>query len=83
MDTNEATEIDTFIGMAREFPLRTGVFTFSLPMFALLQLLNAVFHGGSLLFIGSFVVLAIACSVLLAQYQLTVYRQRRLSRQWL
>jgi hypothetical protein len=83
MDDNVATEMDTFIRMTREFPVRTGLFTFSLPVFALLQLLNGVLNGGSLLFIGSFVVLAIACSVLLAQYQLAVYRQQRLSRRWL
>lgn len=77
------SEINTFVRMAREFPIRTSLFTFSLPVFALLQLLNGILHGNSLLFIGSFVVLAIACSVLLAQYQLAVYRQQRLSRQWL
>lgn len=80
MDDKMATEVDTFLQMARAFPVRTGVFTFSLPVFALLQLLNGAIHGSSLLFLGSFVVLAIACSVLLAQYQLAVYRQRRLSR---
>lgn len=83
MDDNVASEMDAFIRMAREFPVRTGLFTFSLPVFALLQLLNGILHGGSLLFIGGFVVLAIACSVLLAQYQIAVYRKQRLSRQWL
>lgn len=83
MEDTVTTEIDTFVRMAREFPVRTGLFTFSLPVFALLQLLNGVLHGGSMVFIGSFVVLAIACSVLLAQYQLAVYRKRRLSREWL
>ncbi|MFD1645284.1 hypothetical protein [Haloarchaeobius litoreus] len=82
MDDNLAGEVDTFIRMTREFPIRTGFLTFSLPGFALLQLLNGILHGGSLLLIGSFVVLAMACSVLLAQYQLAVYRQQRLSRQW-
>lgn len=83
MDDTVASEMDAFIRMAREFPVRTGLFTFSLPVFALLQLLNGVVHGGSLLFIGGFVVLALACSGLLAQYQLAVYRQRRLSRELL
>lgn len=81
MDDNIASELDTFIQMSRESPIQTGLFIFSLPMFALLQLLNGVIHGGSLLFIGSFAVLAIACSVLLAQYQLAVYRQQQLSGQ--
>ncbi|MWV64921.1 hypothetical protein GRS48_08835 [Halorubrum sp. JWXQ-INN 858] len=79
MDDNTASELDTFVRMARESPVRTGLLTFSLPLFALLQLLNGVLHGGSLLFIGSFLVLAIACSVLLAQYQLAIYRRQRLS----
>lgn len=83
MNDTLAGEVDAFIRMAREFPVRTGLLTFSLPVFALLQLLNGVLHGGSLPFIGGFVVLAIACSVLLAQYQLVVYRKQRLSRQWL
>lgn len=83
MDDNVANEMDRFRRMAREFPIRTGLFTFSLPVFALLQLLNGILHGGSLVIIGSFVVLTIACSVLLVQYQLAVYRQRRLSREWL
>ncbi|WP_418285256.1 hypothetical protein [Halorubrum sp. DTA46] len=82
MDDTTATETDTFIRMAREFPIRTGLFTFSLPVFALLQLLNGILHGGSLVYIGSFVVLAIASSVLLAQYQLAAYRRQRLSRRW-
>lgn len=81
MDDTVAAEMDAFVRMAREFPVRTGLFTFSLPLFALLQLLNGVLHGGSLLFIGGFVLLTIACSVLLAQYQLAVYRKRRLSRE--
>lgn len=83
MEDTATAEIDTFVGMAREFPVRTGIFTFSLPAFALLQLLNGLVHGGSLRFIGGFVVLAVACSALLAQYQLAVYRQRRLAREWL
>lgn len=83
MNRNMAGEMDAFVRMTREFPIRTGVFTFALPMFALLQLLNGVLHGGSLLLIGSFVLLAVACSVLLTRYQLAVYRQRRLSRRFL
>lgn len=82
MDDTVAAEMNAFIRMAREFPLRTSIFTFSLPLFALLQLLNGVLHGGSLVFIGGFLILAIGCSVLLARYQLAVYRRRRLSRPW-
>jgi len=83
MNDTLASEMDAFLRMAREFPIRTSLFTFGLPLFALLQLLNGVVHGGSMLFIAAFTVLAVACSVLLTQYQLAVYRGRRLSREWL
>jgi|AntRauTorcE11897_2_1112592.scaffolds.fasta_scaffold151007_2 hypothetical protein len=83
MDDTVAADMDAFVRMARESPVRTGVFTFSLPVFAILQLVNGLVHGGSLLFIAGFVVLALASSGLLAQYQLAVYRQRRLSRELL
>lgn len=82
MDDTAAGEMGTFVRMAREFPVRTALFTFGLPVFALLQLLNGLLHGGSLPFIGGFLALTVACSVLLARYQLAVYRRRLLSREW-
>lgn len=82
MDDATLTDVDAFFRMAREFPVRTGIFTFGLPVFAFLQLLNGVINGGSLAFIAGFAVLAVACSLLLTQYQLAVYRRRRLTRQW-
>lgn len=79
---NGVIDVDAFFRMAREFPIRTGIFTFGLPVFALLQLLNGLVHGGSLVIIAGFAVLAVACSVLLTQYQLAIYRRKRLTRQW-
>lgn len=83
MNGTSATDVDAFFRMAREFPVRTGIFTFGLPVFAFLQLLNAAVNGGSVAFVAGFAMVAVACSVLLTQYQLAVYRRNRLTRQWL
>lgn len=79
MDGDTAISTDTFCKMASDFPVRTAIFTFGLPLFALFQLLNGVVHGGSLLGISIFLALAVGCSVLLTQYQIAVYRRRRLT----
>ena len=79
MDDNVTTDVDAFFRMVRRFPARTGLFTFSLPVFALFQLVNGLVHGGSLLYIGLFLALAVACSILLTQYQIAVYRRKRLT----
>ena len=47
MDDEVADDRDAFLQTAREFPVRTGVFSFGLPAFALLQLINGIVHGGS------------------------------------
>lgn len=78
MDHERTTEKRLFIEMARDFPVRTGIFTFGPPVFALLQMVNGIVHEGALAYIGAFVVLAIACSVLLTRYHLAVYRRQRL-----
>lgn len=82
MDDNTMADTSDFVQMAREFPLRTGIFTFGLPAFALVQLCNGLVHGGSLLFIGAFAVVASACAVVLAQYQVAVYRLERVGGRW-
>ena len=82
MDDNTTADTSDFVQMAREFPLRTAIFTFGLPAFALVQLCNGLVHGGSLLFIGAFAVVATVCAVLLAQYQVAVYRRERTGRHW-
>lgn len=79
MVDEERNDLAVFVRMAREFPVRTGIFTFGLPLFACLQMLNGVVHKGSLLAIGFFSVLVVVCSVQLTQYHIAVYRRQRLS----
>lgn len=80
MSTEPTPDTVAFLRMAREFPLRTAIYTFGLPLFGVLQLINGVAHGGSLLFIGAFVTLAVVHSVLLTHYHVSVYRRKRLTR---
>lgn len=77
-----ADDTDAFLQMIREFPVRTGIYTFGLPAFALLQLVNGLVHGDSLAVIGLFSALVVVCSVLLTQYQVAVYRRKRIVQQW-
>lgn len=78
---NEGTDDrDAFVRMASDFPVRTGIFTFGLPAFGLLQLINGYLHEGSLLFIAAFTVLAVAFSVMLTRYHVANYRRTRLAR---
>lgn len=82
MTTQEFPDgLAAFVRMTREYPVRTAIFSFGLPVFALLQLLNGVVHQGPLGFLLGFAVLAAVSSVLLTQYQLSVYRRRAISRQ--
>lgn len=76
-------ERTAFLRMAREFPVRTVIFTFGLPAFALVQLLNGVLNGGSLPYIAAFSVVAVGCAVALTRYQVAAYRRRVLAAQWL
>lgn len=81
-DGGVANDADAFVRMAREFPVRTGIFTFGLPAFALLQVVNGVVHGGSLPYIVAFAALMVAASIQLTRYQVAAYRRRRLDRPW-
>lgn len=83
MDDEAFDEVDAFVRMAREFPVRTGIFTFGLPVFALLQLLNGLVHDGSLAMIGGLSAVAVVSSVALTRYQVAVYRRNRLVRRWM
>jgi hypothetical protein len=74
-----ADDRTAFLRMAREFPVRTAIFTFGLPVFALLQFVNAHVHGASMAAVGLFSLGALACSVLLTRYHLARYRRRRLA----
>jgi len=82
MDTDTILDTTDFVRMARDFPLRTGLFTFSLPAFAAFQLFNGFVNGGSLTVIAGFAVVATICSILLAQYQVAAYRRERIARRW-
>lgn len=82
MDEEGTDDRDAFIRMAREFPVRTGIFTFGLPLFALFQLINGVVYEGWLLGIGAFAVLMVACSVQLTRYHLAAYRRQQLVQRW-
>lgn len=77
------TEFDAFVQMAREFPLRTGIYTFALPVFAFLQFVNGIVNDGPLMIIAALSVVAIVCSVLVTQYQIAVFRRQRLTERWL
>lgn len=72
-------DYDVFLQMASEFPVRTSIFTFGLPVFALLQFLNGLVHDGSLVYIGMFTALVVVFSVKLTQYQITVFRRKNVA----
>jgi hypothetical protein len=80
MSDNVPTDLEAFVRMAREFPVRTGIFTFGLPLFALLQVVNGVLHDGSVLYIVVFALVAVGYSVQLTRYHLAVYRREKLTR---
>lgn len=82
MDDDGFCERAAFVRMAREFPLRTCIFTFGLPVFALLQLINGFLHGGPLHYIAGFSVLAVGCSVMLTRCHVAAYRRQRLVSRW-
>lgn len=75
--------MDVLFRMAREFPVRTGIFTFGLPLFALLQVVNGIVYGGSIPLIGLFAALIVAYSVQLTNYHVASYRRQKLSKRWI
>lgn len=74
-----ASELATFFRMAREFPVRTGIFSFGLPVFALLQLVNGIVYDGSLPAIAIFAVVMVVYSVQITRYHVAAYRRKRLA----
>lgn len=79
MDDGVTDDHNAFVQMASEFPVRTGIYTFGLPVFALLQLINGVVHEGALTFIGLFAVLVVAFSVMLTRYHVAIYRRKKVT----
>lgn len=69
-----------FFRMAREFPVRTLLFTFGPLVFALLQLVNGYVNDASLPFTGAFALVVVAFAVLVTQYHLAKFRVSRVSR---
>lgn len=82
MSRSRSDDRDAFVRMAREYPLRTTIYTFGLPLFGLVQLVNGYVHGGALQYIGLFCVVAVAWSVLLTRYHVATYRRESLTRHW-
>ncbi|WP_139172787.1 hypothetical protein [Halopelagius longus] len=80
IDNRSADEAEAFLEMAREFPARTAIFTFGLPVFSALQFVNGVVHDGSLPYIAAFGAVAVAFSVILTRYHVAAYRRKKLDR---
>lgn len=78
MASTEKDDLDAFVRMAREFPVRTAIFSFGLPVFACLQVVNGFLSNGSLVFIGLFAALLVAYSVQITRYHVAVYRRKQL-----
>lgn len=76
----DETDRETFLRMAREFPLRTALYSFGLPVFALLQLVNVVVFDGSMLIVGAFASLMVLCSIVLTRYHVAIYRRQEVER---
>lgn len=69
----------SFLEMAREFPVRTGVFTLLPVLFALAQIANSLVHGGSVLYTVWFSVALVGYSVTVNRYHLAAFRRAKLS----
>lgn len=82
MHDNVSNDIDVFLRMAREFPIRTSVFTFVPLLFALLQFANTYVNGGSLLATGGFSAAVVGYAVLINRYHLAAFHRMTLSSIW-
>jgi len=82
MDDTHTDELNVFLRMARTFPVRTVIFTFGLPAFAILQVTLGIVYGGSLPVIGLFAAVAVAFSIQLTRWQVATYRRKQVTRQW-
>lgn len=73
----------TFEAMARQFPVRTGVYTVGPPVVGLAQLVNSYVHGVPLWYAALFTVGLLAFSVIVTRYQLASYRVAQVTDEWL
>lgn len=71
-----------FAAMAREFPVRTALFTLGPLAFALVQLFNGVAYDVSLLLAGAFALVLLAFAVQVNRYHLATYRRSAVSGRW-
>jgi len=71
-------EKDAFVQMAQDFPLRTCLFTFALPLVALGQLIHGLLTDGAILATTAFGLLVVAYTVVFTRYQVATYRRRQL-----
>jgi len=78
--TENAAEFQTFVEMAREFPVRTSIFTFGLPAFAALQVVSALFSDGSALIVAGVAIMMVVFSIGLTRYHVAAYRRQQVER---
>lgn len=71
-----------FAAMAREYPVRTALFTAGPLAFALVQFYNGVAHDVSLLGAGAVAVALLAFAVQVNRYHLAAFRRSTASRRW-
>ena len=81
MSSTQMDDLDAFVRMTRQFPIRTAIFSFGLPVFAALQIVNGFLSGGSVPLVALFALLLVAYSVLITRYHVAVYRRERLYRE--
>lgn len=76
--TDDVAEFEIFLEMAREFPVRTGIFTFGLPVFAALQAVNTLFSDGSTAIVAGFGALMVVFSIGLTRYHVAAFRREKI-----
>ncbi|MFB6129879.1 MAG: hypothetical protein ABEJ28_03550 [Salinigranum sp.] len=69
--------------MCREFPVRTALFSFGLPLIALLQVGNAYVFDGPVFGVAVFAALVLTLSVQATRHQLAVFHRDTISEKWI
>lgn len=78
MDVNDCTG---FRSMARDYPVRTALFTAGPLLVAATLLLNTYLHGASTPVAAGYGALLLGYSALVNQYHLTTYKRRTVTRE--
>lgn len=71
-----------FLEMAGEFPIRTALFTFAVPLFSLALVANGFLYRGAVEYIVPFSVAVIAYSAVLTRYQMAEFRRQQVVGDW-